>query len=235
MTLPVFLWQGSAAVGDEISLDGPEGHHAATVRRLRVGEGLELVDGAGQRIRGQVVAVGKSAVRVLVGSVDLEPAAGPRLTVVQALPKGDRGELAVELLTEVGVDVVVPWQAERCVTRWSGERGEKGLARWRSSAREAAKQARRAHHPVVTDLASTDAVCALGPTFVLHEAAAARLVVPTGPVTLVVGPEGGVTDDELAAFSAAGATVVQLGSSVMRTSTAGVVGAAVVLAATRWA
>jgi 16S rRNA (uracil1498-N3)-methyltransferase len=202
-----------------------------------------LTDGLGTSVVGSVASTGKRVFTVTASSVDVAPAPEPAVTVVQALPKGDRGELAVEVLTEVGVGRVVPWAASRSVAVWKGEREEKSLARWRTTAREAAKQARRSWFPVVEPLASTaDAVALVGTAslaVVLHEEATvslASLIVPTtGPLLVVVGPEGGLSDDEVAAFVAAGAVSVRLGAEVLRTSTAGVVAVAALLARTlRW-
>ena len=173
----------------------------------------------------------------------VEPEPSPRLVLVQAIAKGDRGELAVELATEVGIDEVVPWAAERCVVKWEGARGEKSLARWRSTAREAGKQSRRARHPVLTTWLETPALLerVAGATcLVLHEAATEPLATTPlpadGEVLLVVGPEGGITDRELRQLQAAGGRPVRLGSSVLRTSTAGAAAASVVSARTsRWA
>lgn len=232
------------AAGARLLVTGDEGRHAVTVRRLRPGEPVECVDGAGWRGTGVVAAVsGGDRLEVLIERAGVEPAPSPRLIVVQAVPKGERGEVAVETLTEVGADVVVPWAAARCVARWQGERAGKGVTRWRRTAREAAKQARRARVPEVLDLADTaDVVTLLGTAtraLVLHEAAALRLAslaVPgAGDVVLVVGPEGGLSEGELTAFAAAGALTVRLGEEVLRTSTAGTAAAAVVLAASgRW-
>jgi 16S rRNA (uracil1498-N3)-methyltransferase len=166
------------------------------------------------------------------------------VTVVQALPKGDRGELAVELMTEVGVDRIVPWQAERCVSRWLGDKAAKGRDKWQTTAAAAAKQARRVWWPDVAELASTGDVAGLigecTRSFLLHEAAEASLVdqlvaapLPkTGHVALVVGPEGGISPDELGMLTESGAVAVRLGETVLRTSTAGVVAATLVLAGT---
>jgi 16S rRNA (uracil1498-N3)-methyltransferase len=165
------------------------------------------------------------------------------VTVVQALAKGDRGELAVELMTEVGVDTIVPWAASRCMTQWKGERGAKALRRWRSTAREAAKQSRRAWFPEVTELATTANVVELiRPAvmpLILHESAGGGVgelaPPPAGDIVLVVGPEGGITDDEIDQFGAVGAVAVRLGPTVLRTSTAAAVAAGVLLARTaRW-
>ena len=241
MTAALFLLDDLS--GDELELTGPEGRHAATVRRVKVGEQVDLADGRGTRARCTVTALGQDVVRLRVDVREVEPEPAPRLVLVQALAKGDRGELAVELATEVGVDEVVPWQAERCIVKWDGPRGEKALARWRSTAREAGKQSRRSRHPVVAPWASTEellARVATAPTLLLHEAASAPLSsVPlpdAGDLLLVVGPEGGVTDREVAALTGAGAVAVRLGSSVLRTSTAGAAAVAVVSARTsRWA
>ncbi|MFF7244069.1 16S rRNA (uracil(1498)-N(3))-methyltransferase [Embleya sp. NPDC008237] len=245
MSAPVFLAPGEAIRhGRQVVLDGAEGRHAVTVRRLVAGEPIVLADGAGLAVHGTVNRTeGKDTLYVDVDSRTEEPAPAPRIVVVQALPKGDRGELAVETMTEVGVDVIVPWAAARCITQWKGERGAKALAKWRSTAREAGKQARRLHLPEVTEQMSTRQVAALlgAAAFagVLHESAAAPIATaatPTeGDLVLVVGPEGGVSPDELAAFAAAGASAYRLGPTVLRTSTAGVSAASVLLARSgRW-
>jgi 16S rRNA (uracil1498-N3)-methyltransferase len=163
--------------------------------------------------------------------------------VVQALPKGDRGELAVETMTETGVDAIVPWAAARCVTQWRAERGAKALAKWRSTAREAAKQSRRLRFPDVADLMTTrqvaDLLARAAFAAVLHEEGSQPLAVAAlpddGDIVLVVGPEGGVAPDELDAFAAAGAKPYRLGPTVLRTSTAGVAATALLLGRTgRW-
>ncbi len=245
MTLPTFVHDevGTAAAGDTLRLDGPEGHHAVTVRRIRVGEQIAVTNGAGTTAIVTVTSLGKSALEATVDSVETSPREAPTVVVVQAIPKGERGELAVEMLTEVGVDVIVPWAADRSVSVWRGERAEKSLAKWRSAAREAAKQARRSWFPEVTSPASTDDVAKLlekaGVPVVLHEAASGPLAdIPIpgrAEIVIVVGPEGGISDEELATFAAAGAEPVRMGSSVLRSSTAGVAAAAALLSRTpRW-
>ena len=246
MTLPVHWVESLVGVGpgDVVDVEGDEAHHAVAVRRLRAGEPLALTDGAGTTVTGVVRETGKRRLSVSVAEVATVPEPEPRLIVVQALPKGDRGELAVEVLTEVGVATVVPWAAARSVAVWRGERAEKSLARWRATAREAAKQSRRPWFPRVQPMATTDEACTLVGSadlaVVLHEEAGgslASLAVPaSGTVVVVVGPEGGLTDDELAAFTAAGAHAVRMGDEVLRTSTAGVVAVAALLSRTgRWA
>jgi 16S rRNA (uracil1498-N3)-methyltransferase len=239
---PLFLLD---AVPDteELLLDGPEGRHAVDVLRLAPGETVRIGDGAGTVAEGEVVDAGPHGLRVAVRSRYEVPAQTPEFVLVQALPKGDRGPLAVELATELGVDRIVPWTASRCVTRWRDDRIEKGLAKWRSAARAAGKQSRRPRLPEVTDLMTTREVCGvLGDAdlgVVLHEQARrplADLQIPrTGTVTVVVGPEGGLTDGEVLAFRAAGAHAVRLGAEVLRTSTAGAAALAALSLRTRWA
>lgn len=243
MSAPVFAAARDQLVaGRRVVLDGSEGHHAATVRRLGVGERVLLTDGAGVVADSVVVGAERDRLTLDVESVTVKPAPSPRLVVVQALPKGDRGETAVETLTEVGVDMIVPWSASRCVTAWKDGRGAKALERWRSTGREASKQSRRSWWVEVAPLASTaDVAGLLGAAslgVVLHESAAdglASVVVPgAGDVVLVVGPEGGLTAEELASFARAGVVERRLGETVLRTSTAGTVGAAVLLGRSRW-
>lgn len=230
-TAPVFLVE-HLPDGDVTVLDGPEGRHAATVRRLRAGEELVLSDGRGGLAYCDVRGVDSDSVSLAVVRRWTEPAPQPRVVLAQALLKGDRGELAVELSTEAGVDEVLPWRAERCVAKWeSGSRADKALARWRNTAREAAKQARRGWFPPVAEPIDTPAlvkfVHAASGALVLHESAQRRLVdVPlpaSGDLLLVVGPEGGLTETEVATLCAAGAVAVRLGPTVLRASTAGAV------------
>jgi 16S rRNA (uracil1498-N3)-methyltransferase len=246
MSLPVHVVDSlaDARVGSTVEVTGDEAHHAVAVRRLRVGELVVLTDGRGRSVTVTVASTGKRVFAATVETVDDQPTPEPSVTVVQAIPKGDRGELAVEMLTEVGVSRIVPWAAARSVAVWKGERGAKSVTRWRSTAREAAKQARRSWFPEVSDLAATADVVPLVGTadlaVVLHEDASAALaslaVVPaTGSVVVVVGPEGGLTEDEVAAFVDAGAHAVRLGAEVLRTSTAGLAAVAALLSRTpRW-
>ena len=229
MSAPLFLVDELPG-GSAYTLTGPEGHHAADVQRLRPGEALILSDGRGGTASATVTAVRRGSVDLAVDVRHRADPPDPRLVVVQAIAKGDRGELAVQSMTEVGVDEIVPWAASRSVAQWRGERGAKSRERWIATAREAAKQARRAWLPAVGAECATTQVAArlarAAGAFVLHEAATDRLstaeLPATGEIVLVVGPEGGITDAELAAFGAAGASAVRLGDPVLRTSTAGV-------------
>jgi 16S rRNA (uracil1498-N3)-methyltransferase len=245
VSAPVFLLPAAAgaAAGDVVELTGDEGRHAVVVRRLRVGEPVLLTDGQGTTLDCEVVGTGRGGLSAVVRESTYADRETPQVTVVQAIPKGDRGELAVEMLTEVGVDVVVPWAASRSVAVWRGERVARSEAKWRTAAREAAKQARRSWFPEVSAMATTgdvvDLLAKASVPVVLHEAASdpmADLAVPgRGDIVIVVGPEGGISDEELAAFTDVGAEPLRMGSSVLRTSTAGVAAAAALLSRTlRW-
>lgn len=250
MTAPFFLSEAGVPrqEGAVVVLEGAEGRHAVSVRRITVGETVLVGDGFGTVVEAEAIGVvGRDRLEARVASVVVHEPPSPRVIVVQALPKGERGDLSVELLTEVGADVVVPWSASRSVAVWKGEKAQRGVEKWRTTAREAAKQSRRPFVPEVDPLATTAEVLALvsaavasdGTALVLHEAASLRMssirLQGAGDVVLVVGPEGGISDDEKAAFEAAGALSARLGPSVLRTSTAGAVAAAVVLASCgRW-
>jgi 16S rRNA (uracil1498-N3)-methyltransferase len=243
MTLAVFLGPVTgAAAGNSVVVEGDEAHHAVVVRRTRVGEEVVLVDGRGTAATCTVSATTKSTLTATVSAVTVTPVPTPHVTVVQAIPKGDRAELAVEVLTEIGVDRIVPWAAARSVGVWRGERAAKSLAKWRATARESGKQSRRSWLPEVTEMATTAEVASMvgaaDLAVVLHEAATIPLATLSldgvDSILVVVGPEGGITEEELAVLG--GAHVVRLGESVLRTSTAGLAAVAALLSRTsRWA
>jgi 16S rRNA (uracil1498-N3)-methyltransferase len=216
------------ASGDVIELTGSEAHHAAAVRRVRVGEDVTVTDGRGTWLTGSVSSVEPKRVAIAVASRSVVEAPARRILLAQALAKGDRDELAVQAATELDIDGIIPWQATRSVSRWSGPKAAKGQARWQTIVREAAKQAHRAWIPDVAPVASTADLVSMG--------TAARIVVldpwtdhrvaeldwsGEQDVILVVGPEGGIAPEELAALTDAGAVRARLGRSVLRTSTAG--------------
>lgn len=230
----LFYVDAVPAVGEIAIVDGEEGHHAATVCRTRSGEHLDLSDGAGTVAHCIVENVDKGRLTARVQERRSVDPPVPTVTVVQALPKSDRSELAVELATEAGADAFLAWQAARCVARWDGAaKVEKGLRRWAAVARAAARQSRRPYVPGVggvvstRDLAESTRAAVAGSVLVLHESATRTLaeVIPAQPdtLTLIVGPEGGISEDELATLTGAGAVAVRLGPSVLRTSTAAAV------------
>src|ERR1700691_1661530 len=235
MVATLFYVDALPDCGELAVVDGDEGFHAATVRRIRPREELVLGDGVGGLARCVVEQTGRDGLRARVVERWQVPPVQPSVTVVQALPKSERSELAIELATEAGADSLVAWQAARCVARWEGARAEKGLRRWRAVARAAAQQSRRAHIPSVDGVLSLaaltqqirDEVASGGTVLALHEAAAGQLtdlrLAQAKSVTLVVGPEGGIAPSELAAVADVGAVAVRLGPTVLRTSTAAAV------------
>ena len=258
MTPPLFLVPELGS-GDRVELTGDEARHAATVKRVTVGELVLLSDGRGSMARGRALHVERDRITFEVTERRTVPEPDPRFVVVQALPKGDRADLAIEILTELGVDEIVPWAASRSVSQWRGtDKVDRGISKWRRTAAEATKQSRRARIPAIGSLATTaDVASRIGTAavaLVLHEDATTPLEtvrlpgaagdgagggVGTGGITrdviVIVGPEGGISDAELAEFTAAGASPVKLGAEVMRTSTAGAASLAVLsVAAGRW-
>jgi 16S rRNA (uracil1498-N3)-methyltransferase len=235
MSRALFYVDAVPDAGDLVVVDGDEGFHAASVRRIRVGEELDLGDGAGTVAHVVVEGVGKGSLTARVLSRRTVAPLSPEVTVVQALPKSDRSELAIELATEAGADAFVAWQSDRCVARWDGAaKVEKGLRRWQAVARSAARQSRRPHVPPVTSLMSTRELAAhvssvAGRTLVLvlHESATEPLTAvgldEAKSLLLLIGPEGGIGDDEMAVLTRAGATAVRLGPSVLRTTSAAAV------------
>jgi 16S rRNA (uracil1498-N3)-methyltransferase len=244
VTRPVFYALPAAlskvGTSQTFVLTGPEARHAVSAMRIAVGETIDIADGGGRRISGTVCAAPDRGpdprLEIAVESVTDEAPPRTRITLVQALAKSDRSELAVETATELGVDAVVPWQSERSIVRWRGDKAARGRQKWESAVRSAAKQSRRAWIPDVDSVCDTaglvEALAVAGRTYVLHEEASfslAELVVrdasqPQGApaaITLVVGPEGGISDAEVLQLQAAGAQLACLGPYVLRSSTAG--------------
>jgi 16S rRNA (uracil1498-N3)-methyltransferase len=241
MTNPVFFFDYSYVAGESFRLDGDEGRHGATVKRIRVGETIDVMNGRGLRASCNVTEVGRDWLDLEVININQEAQSQPRMIVVQALAKGDRADLALEILTEVGVDVIVPWSATHSIVKWDDPK--KAHSKWHRTIVEATKQSRRSWIPELTDLHTTTQVCDLLGTvdvaLVLHESATDPLVAVdvtnAQTIALVVGPEGGISSDELAQFVQAGAAIVRMGSSVMRTSTAGGIAAGALFSRTnRW-
>ncbi len=217
----------SATPGERIELTGAEAKHAAVVRRVRPGEAVTIGNGRGLWVTGAVVSATPELVQIEVADAAQRELPSPAITLVQALAKGDRDELAVQTATELGVDAVIPWQAERSVSRWEGKKADKALARWQTIAREAAKQAHRAFIPEVLPLAKTSDLVALAAknrVLILDPWAKQKLAAIENDgrdIVLIVGPEGGISPTELEKLAAASAEQVLLGDTVLRTSSAG--------------
>jgi 16S rRNA (uracil1498-N3)-methyltransferase len=231
MVEPLFYSENikAATVGSTAVLSGPEAKHAVSVRRMQVGEAIQLTDGLGTRLRGTVLATTSAALELSVTEVSQEAKPSLEITLVQALAKGDRDELAIQAATELGVSAVIPWQASRSISRWDSAKEVKGRARWQQIVNEAGKQSLRAFWPVVQASVTTSALAkTLGEydlVLVLDTTATKLLseisLPKAGSIALVVGPEGGIEANELEALQAAGASLVSLGANVLRTSTAG--------------
>lgn len=240
-----------ATLGEQLDADesvvhmrDPDARHAVTVARVRVGESLRLGDGAGLVVHAVVVSVEPGDLTLEVERVERYERPSPSIHLVQALAKGDRDELALQAATELGVDAVIPWQAARSVSRWDAAKAVKGRERWQTIAREASKQSMRPWMPEVqpptttTQLvarAADSTVLVLDPTSDHPLTSVTAHDLGHRDVLIVVGPEGGITPDELLAFTTAGARCVRLGANVLRTSTAGPAAIAVLSATLgRW-
>lgn len=256
MTRPAFYFSdpvselSQAQPGEVLRLGGEEGRHAATVRRIREGEGLDLVDGYGTRALCEVVSADKQGLDCRLLSLEQEAAPLVRLILVQALAKGGRDEQAIEICTEIGIDGVIPWQSDRTIVRWTGPKAKKGRAKWENTVRAAAKQARRAWLPLVEDVVDSRGllngietlICQGGRALICHEEAIETLsehlrthplaeCEPGSKIWIIVGPEGGISPEETSAFQQAGAELIGLGRNVLRSSTAGAVCATLLSAA----
>ena len=231
MVEPLFRIElnSTPAVGQTVTLTGPEAKHAGAVRRMRIGEAIQLSNGQGLRVRGQVSSLSPGHVDIEVSELIQEELPPIQIHLAQALAKGDRDELAVQAATELGVFGVIPWQAERSISRWDGPKATKGQERWQTIVNEAAKQSLRVFEPAVSGPKTTkeliasiqefDAVLVLDPT--AEVGFTSKSLPVSGRVLLIVGPEGGITESELSLFESAGASRVHLGQSILRTSTAG--------------
>jgi len=239
MVEPLFKkhFASTPEIGSLVELGAEEGKHAIAVRRMRVDEAIQLTNGKGLRVQGFIAELKAKSLMVRVEKVSEEPRPALELTLVQALAKGDRDELAIQASTELGIMQVLPWQAERSISRWDAAKAAKGQVRWQVICDEAAKQSLRVWHPEVKSLVDSGALARsfaeFDQVFVLDPTAATGLASQqnfTRKIAVVVGPEGGIDESELALFEAAGAIRVGLGDSILRTSTAGVVALSVIQA-----
>lgn len=242
MVEPMFILEidSSVKAGDTLTLGGQEAKHAVSVRRMRVGESIQLTNKSGLRVKGLVNSIIGNSLDVHVLSVEQEVQPGLKITLIQALAKGDRDELAIQAATELGIAQVVPWEADRSISRWIGLKEAKGVERWQSIVSEAAKQSLCVWHPKVANpvkgvhiadlVKDFDLVLVLDPT---SDFGLGSQPLPNeARIALVVGPEGGISDAELIALQSAGAVKVNLGAQILRTSTAGIAALAGILAIT---
>ena len=230
-----------SVVGDNVAVSGDEARHAVVVSRLEAGDTVQVADGSGRVVEGEIVGATREQLTVRIASLREFDQPTTRFVLMQALAKGGRDEQAIEAAIELGVDGVIPWQADRSIVQWRGDKAVKAHRKWESLALAACKQSRRSTVPVVEQLLTSRAAVArlqeADAVVILHEdaeASVAEFDVPAGEVVLVVGPEGGITPDELAAFEGAGGCAIRLGPTVLRASNAGPTALAVLLARSRW-
>ena len=231
MTAAHFFCDDVAA--DTIRITGDDAHHAARALRIRSGEEITISDGRGTVVRARVTTVSPSEVAADVHARASVEQPSPRVIVFPAMPKAGKLDAVVQKLTELGVDEIRPWFAKRSVIRWDAGKTAGRTARLRAIAREAAMQARRAWLPEVAEPGPLEHLPEIA--FVLHESATAGLIaalpsVAPAAIGVVVGPEGGLDPEEVGLLTSDGARAVSLGSPILRTETAAVVGPALVLA-----
>lgn len=214
----------SAGATQEIS--GDEAHHAVSVMRLTVGEKIKIADGSGNWVSGTITEVGKKNLKIEIADRGRIDFVKPELIVVQAVTKSDRTKELLELLTVAGADQIIPWQAERCISKWQDD----SAAKWQVSIKEAAKQARRVKLPALSDAVSTNQLVKLFNTkdkaIILHESATNKiseinLSNEMERIFIVIGPEGGITDAEITQLASVGAVTARMGDLVLRSAHAG--------------
>lgn len=233
MSLPYFIADDPASG----RLDGAEGRHAVTVKRITAGERIALIDGRGTVAEVEVLNTGKDRLSGTVVELKYVSQPRPEVIVVQAIPKSERAELAVDLATQGGADAILPWISHRTIARWQGPKVAKNVEKWQSTAREAAKQSRRAWIPEVHDPVTTNQLAEMiqGETaLVLHEDAEKKIGevdLDVDKLFLIVGPEGGIGEDELELL---GAVKVKLGPEVLRTASAAFAGLSAIGVLSRW-
>jgi 16S rRNA (uracil1498-N3)-methyltransferase len=212
--------------GSTQELSGDEGHHAVKVMRLQIGEQIKIADNLGNWVSGAITEVGKKSLKINVSERGNAEHVKPELILVQAVTKSDRTKEMLELLTVAGADQIIPWQAQRCISKWKSDSTDK----WLTTIKESAKQARRVKLPVLSDAVTTNQLVKLfqaeDQIIVLHESAQLNLsqfkfVESTQRIFIVIGPEGGISEDEISQLTSAKAVVVRMGENVLRSAHAG--------------
>jgi 16S rRNA (uracil1498-N3)-methyltransferase len=239
MLTTFFVPEGTDFSVSQIEVDGDEAHHGVNVLRLKQSEQVKISDGVGNWGIGKVNQLSKKSFTVEISDRGFEPAPKQQVIVVQAILKNDANKEAVDFLTQVGADEIIPWQSQHSI----GKIDVKSLSKWQTVARESSRQSRRVRIPVITNTHSTESLISkiqdLENIFVLHESAENRLsqieINQEADVFLIVGPEGGLSEFEVNTFMAAGAKVVRLGESVLRAANAGAAATSVVMSRTgKW-
>lgn len=244
MSLPSFYLPDLAEQHNTLTLSGAEGRHAVTVKRISVGEHIQLIDGNGLVVEAKVLNLnGKDQLQAEILHSQQAPIPRPTITIVQALPKSERSELAIDLATQAGADHIIPWEAERCIAKWQGAKRTKGRKKWEDAAIASAKQSRRVRIPTITEPMNTQQLCEYlqqsgALKLVLHEDATTGIadtpLQEAEEIILIIGPEGGIGEAECERLRSAGATLVALGPEVLRTASAAMVACAAIGVLARW-
>jgi 16S rRNA (uracil1498-N3)-methyltransferase len=214
----------TAGVGN--LLDDDEAYHAIKVLRVKVGEIIKISNGVNYWVRGPITQIDKRTLKISVeqsGNIENE---NPQLILVQALTKSERIKEMLELVTAAGVDQVIPWQSQRAIGKWQKD----SQIKWQQSIQEACKQSRRVKLPILKKQLNTkELIDVLQSDFsiVLHESTTTKfssLQIPNNisKIYLVIGPEGGITDQEIDSFVKIGSAVVKLGEPILRSAHAGI-------------
>lgn len=213
---------------ETVEISGDEAHHAIKVLRVTLGEEVLISDGSGNWVRAVIENIEKKSFSAKVLERGVQEQKSPKLIIVQGIPKSDRIKEAIEILVESGVDLIIPWQAERSISKWQKD----SLRKWQSVAFAATKQSRRFRAPEIIEELSISQLLEIesdrSAILVMHESATKKLsTVVTSKfadleeIIIVIGPEGGLSENELAQFEAGGAQVVGLGPEVFRSAHAG--------------
>ena len=214
------------STGQRQVLENDEAHHAIKVLRLNTGEVIKISDGVGNWVSGPIVEIAKKELFISITERGEIQAAKPELVLVQAITKSDRNKEMLELAVEAGVDRIIPWQSERSISKWQSDSEQK----WQVGIKQSCKQARQVKLPQLMQVMSTTEVIKSisegGFGIVFHEEASTKfsdLTIPNSQssVYLVIGPEGGISEQELLSFQNIGSKVVRLGDTVLRSAHAG--------------
>ena len=212
--------------GSTQTLDKDDAHHAIKVLRLKLGEVIKISDGVNKWVSGSIIEISKKELMISISERGDFEEKKPELVLVQAVTKSERNKEMLELAIEAGVDRIIPWQAERSISKWQSDSAQK----WEIGIKEACKQARQVRLPKLMPMLTTAGVVQLlskdARIIVFHESASekfAQLQLPESlaSIYLVIGPEGGISQSELSIFENGGSKIVRLGETVLRSAHAG--------------
>jgi 16S rRNA (uracil1498-N3)-methyltransferase len=223
--LPLFFVDNLSG-GNSQLLDKDEAHHAIKVLRVKIGEEIMISDGSGNWVSGPIEELGKKTLLIEVSNQGQKKLNKPELVIVQAITKSDRNKEMLELITVAGVDRIIPWQSDRSISKWQSDSADK----WELTVKESCKQARRVTMPKLSKSVNSkqlgEELSSVPFSIIFHEAAStnfSEVNVPSdiSSIYLIIGPEGGITDEELLMFKGTTSNIVRLGEPVLRSAHAG--------------